>query len=46
MAVQDSYYAKLLAVGLIIALTSLNCFGVKETTVVREEKRAWRGNQH
>ena len=31
---QDSYYSKLLAIGLIIALTSLNCYGVKETSTV------------
>jgi amino acid transporter len=31
---QDSYYSKLLAIGLVIALTSLNCYGVKETSTV------------
>jgi len=31
---QDSYVSKLLAIGLIVALTSLNCFGVKETSQV------------
>lgn len=31
---QDSYYSKILAIGLIICITSINCFGVKETSLV------------